>query len=747
MKSKIASKNIARKEPSQRQMKLFRFIAVLLPFIFLILLEGILHITGYGENLKLFISGPVEGYEKYMMVNPEIGKKYFQKLEYTSPANDIFLKEKPANTFRVFVMGSSVVYGFPYDRNLMFSRILHKQLADAWPDKDFEVVNTSITAINSFTLLDFTDEILKYAPDAILIYEGHNEFYGAFGIGSNETMSRNRFLVKTHLFLMNSRLYQLMRNTITGTASMLFKSKDKAGAGTLMKRIVADTDILLHSEAYSITMERYSQNMGDILEKAAKKNVPVFFSELVSNINGMEPFNSIATDTLEAAIDVYKRARLAEENQDFDLALELYYRAKDLDCLRFRASEDINSIINDLSLQYKVYRVPMLEHFQTQSPNQLIGNNYMTEHVHPNIDGSFLMADAFFKSIEQSGILGEKSIYSHSIDYLKQNWGYTTLDRLLAHHRVQVLMGHWPFVTNEDESFDHLKQHRPRTYLDSLAFSLLKNPDLSLIETRLALAKRYDEAGKTHLAYKEYEALIRMNPYLAINYRDAATALLKLGDLPLALDYLLTSLQYDESFFARFRIAEIYMIMGDYNNAIRFWDDAYDIAPDDRKNSILGKWYAALVYANKMDEAKVVAAELERLKANQFLRIPPKTYSFEAYIPFQTKEQVEEARLLIDKGENADAINLLESSLGIYDSHIANRLLGELYLKLENHEKSQFYHLKVYKLFRFDPRFLHNLVMINLTQNNMAEARKYLDEIRAVDPGYPQLRLLSMLVL
>jgi tetratricopeptide (TPR) repeat protein len=220
-----------------------------------------------------------------------------------------------------------------------------------------------------------------------------------------------------------------------------------------------------------------------------------------------------------------------------------------------------------------------------------------------------------------------------------------------------------------------------------------------------------------------------------------------LGDLPLALDYLLKSLDFDESFYARFRIAEIYLIMGDYNSAIRFLDKAFDIAPDDRKNNVLGRWYAALVYAGKMDEAKLVAAELERVKATQHLRIPPKAYSFEAYIRFQTKEQVEKARLLMDRGENMEALQLLESSLSIYDSHIANRLLGEIYLKQENHEKSMFHLLKVYDLFRFDPLFLHNLVMLNLAQNNMEGARKYLNEIKEIDPNYPQLRLLSMMVM
>src|SRR4030042_1973809 len=95
----------------------------------------------------------------------------------------------------------------------------------------------------------------------------------------------------------------------------------------------------------------------------------------------------------------------------FKKALDLYYKAKDLDYIRFRASEDINLIINELSEEYDACRVPMLSWFQNNSANRLIGNNLMTEHVHPNIDGIFLMAEAFFTEIVRSGILGGQSEY------------------------------------------------------------------------------------------------------------------------------------------------------------------------------------------------------------------------------------------------------------------------------------------------------------------------------------------------
>lgn len=729
-----------------KQNLVFKMITIVLPLLILLAFEGILRVAGYGDNLNLFIQNPVKGYEKFMMVNPEIGKKYFKKLEYTAPANDIFYTKKPENSFRIFVMGSSTVYGFPYDRNLMFSRILNKQLEDAYPDKKIEVVNTAITAINSFTLLDFTDQILKYEPDAILIYAGHNEFYGAFGIGSNEMMSRNRNLTHLHIVLMDVKIYQLLRNIISGISQKVASSGDDVH-GTLMKRIVANKDILLNSEEYNIAMDTYKKNMGDILKKIQKKNVPVFFSEMVSNVSGMKPFNSVATESLEAAGAVFEKAETAKENQDFNTALDLYYKAKDLDCIRFRASENVNRIIHELIDLYKVHGVPMLSEFQNHSPNKLIGNNLMTEHVHPNIDGIFLMSEAFFTEIAKTGIIGKPAgQFQLNTEYYKRNWGYSALDSLIAVHSVEVLKGFWPFVSDPAKEYNYKLIYHPKSYLDSLTFWIIRRPELKLADVRLDLARKYERAGQFEKAYKEYESLLRLNPYLAVNYRDAASCLLQLSDLPLALKYFQKSLEYEDSYFARFRMGEIYLLQSDYENAIKAFSESFPLTPDDKKVNVLAKTYQAFVYANKPEQAKQAADELKRVKATQFLSIPPKSYVYINYIPFQTREQVVKANELMAENKNEEALQLLESSLLGYDSHIANRLIGEIYRSQQNFKKAFFHYNKVYNQFKFDPDFLNDFILISLSEKDLTTAKKALEEFKLVDPKNKNLAVLNMLI-
>jgi tetratricopeptide (TPR) repeat protein len=371
----------------------------------------------------------------------------------------------------------------------------------------------------------------------------------------------------------------------------------------------------------------------------------------------------------------------------------------------------------------------------------------MTEHVHPNIDGNFLMAQSFFDGIIKSEVIGKKNNGSPvPLEYYKKNWGYTALDSLLAHHRIQLLKGFWPFVKDAKNEYNYREKYRPKSYLDSLAFTVMINSDLSLDEARLDLAKKYEKTGQIEKAYREYEALLRTNPYLAVNYRDAANCLLQLFDLPLALKYFQKSLEYEESFFARYRIGEIYLLMGDYNNAAAGFEKSFSQAPDDKKVNVLAKSYIAFVYAGKTEQAKAVAKELERVKATQYLSVPPKNYVYTNYVPFQTREQVNTAKQLINENRNDEALALLESSLLIYDSHVASRMIGEIYQGEQNNEKALFYFKKVYNQFRFDPRFLSDYALIYIALNDKVNARKCIEEIKLIDPEYEQLGQLNSLL-
>ena len=119
---------------------------------------------------------------------------------------------------------------------------------------------------------------------------------------------------------------------------------------------------------------------------------------------------------------------------------------------------------------------------------------------------------------------------------------------------------------------------------------------------------------------------------------------------------------------------------------------------------------------------------------------------FNDYIPYQTREQVNAAKELMSNNQNEEALNLLLTSLEIYDSHIANRLIGDIYIKQRNLDAALLYYLKVYEQFKFHDQFLNNMALIYLNKNDMTNAKKCYDQMKLVEPRSGYLRNLSLLL-
>jgi tetratricopeptide (TPR) repeat protein/lysophospholipase L1-like esterase len=744
----MASENKPKTSPKKGNKIIFNSILVLFPLIILLVIELILRITGYGDNLNLFVNHPDKEYKEYKIVNPEIGKKYFQRFEYSNPPKDIFLKKKDANSMRIFVMGSSTVVGFPYDNNLMFSRILHEWLREAYPGKKIEVINTAITAINSFTLLDYMPQVLAENPDAILFYAGHNEFYGAFGAGSNEAATHNSTLIGLHFKLMNLKIYQLTRNIISGVAETLAKNNTAAKKrGTLMSRIVKDADITYNSDIYKKGIADYEKNLSKILSMAQNKDVPVFISNLVSNVRDLQPFKSLPDGDLKPAIDYYKKAQQLEANGEYNEAKKFYTLARDYDCIRFRASSDINTLIEKLAQQHKAQLVNTLHQFEINSPNGLVGNNLLTEHVHPNIEGYFIMAESFYKALVSSSLfeVPANPFAARTAQDFMLNYGFTELDYLVGLHRVTNLSYHWPFKEETGEFIDYRVIYKPSSTIDSLAFNVMVSKEESMTDAHQKLAKIHEKSGNIEDASREYLSVALINPYWPANFRKVGDLMLYSRDLPNAQKYYSRSLEYgEESFYAHFRLGEIFLIKNELDKAIAHFEKAHPLA-DKEKLNILSKLYIAYFYKRDRNGAERVAADIKNLKG-RIPNVPPQTYSFLDYVPIQVEEIILEASGLLKEAKTAEAEQLFLGSLAIRDNHIAHRRLGEIYSRNQDMQKALYHLKKVYNDFDTDPKFLHVLTITYLGANNLAEATKCFQQIKEIAPNYNGIETLNQIM-
>ncbi len=415
---------------------LFRLIAITIPFLLLLVIELGLRLFGYGAQYSLFIENPDA--PQYLLPRPDIVKRYFAKdanIPTVTIETNFFRKEKPKNGIRLFVQGGSTAAGFPFGYGASIAGMLDYRLKKTFPERSVEVINTALSAVNSFTMLDFSDEIIAQKPDAILIYAGHNEFLGILGIGSSYTAANSYATTRIFLAIKELRLFQLFQN-IFSDINVLESKQQKSR--TFMAKVAKQKNIPRDSEVFNSGLEQFEKNITALIEKYNQAGIPVFIATIASNIKHQKPFSSTSvpqsvltqySDVFEAIkqrrvtpqqsllieqfADKYSSASLyyflgnyySSLNQ-FTQAKSFYIKARDNDLLRFRAPSEINKIIIHVANKHQAILVDANSALERRSNNGIIGNNLMLEHLHPNIKGYFTIADSFYTSIRRSKLLG-----------------------------------------------------------------------------------------------------------------------------------------------------------------------------------------------------------------------------------------------------------------------------------------------------------------------------------------------------
>ena len=118
--------------------------------------------------------------------------------------------------------------------------------------------------------------------------------------------------------------------------------------------------------------------------------------------------------------------------------------AKDHDLLRFRAPSQFTDIIASLAKQYQTGLVDVQALFAEHSKDGIIGNNLMLEHLHPTIEGYFLLAEAYSDYIVEQQFLGKAVDYSRT--QARKDIPITRLDALYGEFSVRKLMNDYPFT-------------------------------------------------------------------------------------------------------------------------------------------------------------------------------------------------------------------------------------------------------------------------------------------------------------
>jgi len=709
----------------------FTSVLIAIPILILLMLEFGLRIFKYGNDLSLFVKS--ENYPGYMEINRDVNLRYFTKFNNTSPTDDIFLAEKPDSCYRIFVFGGSTTRGFPYQAGTAFPRILYYRLQDAFPHKRIEVINLSASAINSFSYIDMIDEVLKSKPDAILVYGGHNEYYGALGVGAVEDGGNARWIKKLRLKFCKFRTFQLVQNFIIRTTSIFSGSNEKADA-TLMERIVKDKDIPVNSDQFKEGVVQFDKNMTELVAKAKRKNIPVIISELVSNLKDQSPLYSNSSDNNSQATEVYNKAKISEEQGNFSEAKSLYYQAKDLDVVRFRAPETFNDVIHKICQKYQLPIVPMKRYFEDASENGLIGDKLMIDHLHPTVEGYFVMADAFFNTMKEQKFIAstwDQSKIKQS-SYYRNNWGFTELDSLIGGLNIQSLKAGWPFrPVTELNTF--LTSYRYTSYVDSMAFSYLTKKERHIEDEHIKLAQHYAEQGFNDKAFDEYYSLIKLHPYIGDLYFDAISYLIPLEKYSEALDLLLSAPNIEYDYYYYYMTGTLRLKLNQVTQAINDLEHSYKIITKEGKPAkILVPLFVA--YRSIGDSDKMTET-LEKIR--KYIPDFGEGMQQDNVVKKISYDEIfENARLLMKNGDFSKAEKLLLTTNQVKETAIADKLIGIVYILQKQYDKAFDFCFRSYQLDPRDSENLNNLFNLYLMKNNFSEAERILYELRQlnVDP-------------
>jgi lysophospholipase L1-like esterase len=348
-----------------------------------------------------------------------------------------FLATKPAQGFRVFVLGESSVYGIPYEPRYSFAAFLQKRLTSALPGRVVEVVNCGVPAIASWHIRRIAREVLPHEPDVILLYAGHND-YTTREVPEPGWWTRRAVELRT--FQLTVWAGQGLRRWWTGPFDEGL-AWHPAQPFMIAAR-AAGTSTLSAAERREIA-ERFARNLRDVIVGAQSVGAVPVVASLAQNFRDWAPGAwrhrpdlagpdaarwgqhwgagerlrkagdcAGALAEYSAALDIddrpaivhYASARCLERLGRWVDARKAYRRASDLDEVPMGAPTSLNAVIRRTVAETGGVFVDVGRRLADRSPQRLPGNDVFIDHLHPNLLGNERIAAIVADRLRETGI-------------------------------------------------------------------------------------------------------------------------------------------------------------------------------------------------------------------------------------------------------------------------------------------------------------------------------------------------------
>ncbi len=403
---------------------------------FLIAFELLLRLFHYGIDTHIFIQ------PKYIsdvyIDNPTFIDKYYSndRFEHVEEyIKNIFHVSKPKDVLRGIIIGGSTAEGYPFRSNQSFGKIAEVALNTAQSNVQFEIVNLGFTAMSSYYVKDVIPKALNYQPDFIIIYSGHNEYYGTI----SQSTGGNDLIKNLYISLKEFKTFQLLYNLFNRSPN---KNDEFI---TMMASQFNNTHFIKNEATDREVADHFIQNIDAAIQACSKKNIPVILFEPVCNLIDMPPFSGENDRSLTQLIQDYNQviknrdiaeierfraqtnlnttysnnANIIYLNAKADMIinnkmdLNPFISAKDLDSTPFRARSVLVEGLQKYCLShaeiYPIFYIPTFDVLASNLGLDIFSNKLFIDHLHFNqygqqVIGSVLaqqIADLFHFNPEQ----------------------------------------------------------------------------------------------------------------------------------------------------------------------------------------------------------------------------------------------------------------------------------------------------------------------------------------------------------
>lgn len=464
------------KDLSKRKKLAFRIGSVLLPIAALCLVEICCRIAGFGGYPPVISDVGDDGARHWYSTHRLGTDTFFDAAGSLTGGMRVmhFTTPKPPNTVRIALLGGSAVQGFPQPLPLTNGSFLQAMLEDLWSgNREVEVLNFGATAVASFPVMCFLDDVLEHDVDLVVVMCGNNEFYGAYGVSSLYIAGRTPMGMRVFRWVRSLALIQWLTS---------LWSRSSVPSGTLMEQMATEQLIDPDDSVRRAAANALRTHLTAMVRRCRARDVPIIVCTVPTNEQGIAPIGpdyeeGLTEDqrqqlskALAASEELLpsqpaESARLAHEALKLydkharahfvmgralsnlerkDEALEAYIKARDFDAMPWRATSLARGTVMS-AIEEGAILCDMEHTFRATSPSGAIGWELMDDHVHMSLAGQALFAKTILSTL--TSISGPLHVDPKDLDQLP-DWrsyadrlGHSVYTDYVSATRIRTLFG------------------------------------------------------------------------------------------------------------------------------------------------------------------------------------------------------------------------------------------------------------------------------------------------------------------